>query len=491
MSSSAQEAVTQSPVPAQADVVIAGTGFASSFFLLEYLKTAPRNARVVVFERGSRFTHQQRLREPEHMWSEAAASFVNRTPHKHWTFSLGFGGSSNCWWACVPRFLPEDFELHSRYGVGRDWPLSYAELEPFYDEVEDVMAVAGPAETPFPRRRAYPQPAHSFSEVDERLARRYPGRFFAQPSARPTRAVGARPACCGSGVCDLCPIDAKFTIANAMAAVYADPRVVLVERTSVERLELTNQRVAAVEWGTWATRGSIRADLVVLGCNALFNPWLLLRSGLKDAHVGRYLVEQVGVEATLGFEGRRLRLGSTSISGHGYMFYAGEHRRERPAALLESYSVPGFKVRDGKWLQEITLKLVLEDLPLEASRVELGPDNRPVVTYGGPSDYSKKGIEHAKGQLEELASTFPEARLTILGPQPAEAHVIGTTVMSRNADEGVVDPGLVHHRVRNLVVLGSGAFPTAPPANPTLTLSALALRAARRLASSRGGDAAP
>jgi len=53
--------------------------------------------------------------------------------------------------------------------------------------------------------------------------------------------------------------------------------------------------------------------------------------------------------------------------------------------------------------------------------------------------------------------------------------------MGRDPKTSVVDADLRHHRVRNLLVLGSSTFPTCPPANPTLTLAALSLRAARRL----------
>jgi choline dehydrogenase-like flavoprotein len=58
--------------------------------------------------------------------------------------------------------------------------------------------------------------------------------------------------------------------------------------------------------------------------------------------------------------------------------------------------------------------------------------------------------------------------------------------MGQSAADSVVDDALVHHRVRNLLVLGSGVFPTAPPANPTLTITALSLRAADRLFASAG-----
>jgi len=54
-------------------------------------------------------------------------------------------------------------------------------------------------------------------------------------------------------------------------------------------------------------------------------------------------------------------------------------------------------------------------------------------------------------------------------------------VMGNDPESSVVDRHLVHHQVRNLMVLGGSAFPTCSPANPTLTLSALSLWAAQAL----------
>jgi len=50
--------------------------------------------------------------------------------------------------------------------------------------------------------------------------------------------------------------------------------------------------------------------------------------------------------------------------------------------------------------------------------------------------------------------------------------------MGDDANKSVVDKNLIHHKYRNLFVLGSGVYPTITPSNPTLTLSALSLMAA-------------
>jgi choline dehydrogenase-like flavoprotein len=76
-------------------------------------------------------------------------------------------------------------------------------------------------------------------------------------------------------------------------------------------------------------------------------------------------------------------------------------------------------------------------------------------------------------------SCLPVEKIIYEQPYISEAHILGTTRMSATAQDGVVDKHLRHHHYRNLFVLGSGSFTTYTPANPTLTLSALSLHAAR------------
>ena len=94
------------------DLVAVGSGFATSFFLHRFLAQQRANYRVLVLEMGQEFSHQERLaRRKELEFRDLSGYFLNRTPEKQWVFQPAFGGGSNCWMACTPRMMPEDFQL--------------------------------------------------------------------------------------------------------------------------------------------------------------------------------------------------------------------------------------------------------------------------------------------------------------------------------------------------------------------------------------------
>ena len=107
------------------------------------------------------------------------------------------------------------------------------------------------------------------------------------------------------------------------------------------------------------------------------------------------------------------------------------------------------------------------------------------MIYRGHSAYAQRGLASLASQVPHVLEALPVDGYTIDTPRATEAHILGTTVMGRDPARSVVDRNLVHHRVRNLLVLGGSVFPTSAPANPTLTISALSLRAAARLAASQ------
>ena len=467
------------------DLIVVGTGFASSFFLSAYLARCRADARILVLERGRRDTHAWQLRHRQPTSTAPQATFVNRHRRKQWFYTPALGGGSNCWWAVTPRMMPSDFALKSTYGVGTDWPLSYDELEEFYCHAEALMAVSGPADgSPQPRSQPYPQPPHRFSQPDKLLKKAYPELFFNQPTARARLATAQRPACCASGVCHLCPIDAKFTVLNEMGHLYADPRVTLVLEAAVQNVETTGRTARGVRYIKDGIETQAQGQLVVLGANALFNPHILLRSGLSHPLLGKFLHEQVAVTATIDLDGVDNFQGSTSITGHGYMLYDGPHRSQRAGCLIESWNVPTLRLERGKWRQRLVLKFLFEDLPAPHNHVRIatGDPTQPETVYRHHSEYAQRGIDALSEALPELLHPLSVEKINLdPRPSPTENHILGTTPMGTDPHRSIVDRGLVHHQVRNLLVLGGGAFPTSSPVNPTLTLSALSLWAAHHL----------
>jgi choline dehydrogenase-like flavoprotein len=469
------------------DLILVGTSFASSFFLLEYLRHV-RRAHVLVLERGEMLTHAQHGSRRDELQRQASESYSTTTPWKPWTFKLAFGGGSNCWVACTPRMTPEDFELRTRYGVATDWPLRYDDLERYYCEAEEVMAVSGPLDGgPWPRSRPYPQPPHRLSEPDERLRETDPRLWCEQPCARPTRPTPrGRPACCATGICSQCPVDSKFTVLNELRHLYEADGVELHTSARVLEVEHSGGVATGVRWldGGGSERRA-RGALVALGANAIFNPHLLLRSGLDGPEVGRGLVEQVSVQVDVNLDGVDGFGGSTSITAIGYPLHDGPHRALHAGALIESQNAP-IRLRDlrGRWRQRLGLKVIFEDLRQSGNRVTFSKSDpeRPEVTFTSYSSYAHAGIASLAAALPRVLRALPVENLNFSRePSASEGHVVGTTPMGNDAAASVVDSDLRHHRLRNLLVLGASVFPTCPPANPTLTLSALSVRAAERL----------
>ncbi len=468
------------------DLILTGTSFASSFFLKKFLEKSPANVRVLVLERGLFVPHADRLKRAKEVpfgkvsfISGGAAPYLNHNPQKPWIFDASFGGSSNCWTGCTPRFMPADFKLRTTYGVGMDWPISYDDLESYICDVEAIMSISGPEETPYPMSRPYALPPHALSTVDRIMQKKYRELYISQPTARASRA-GARNPCCASSICHLCPVSAKFTIENGLPDVYQDPRVTVKYGAQVLSLDIAGGLVKGVQVMEGTSTTVYQANVVALGANAIFNAHILLNSGDKNINTGRYLSEQVGYYAYVYLDNLDNVGGGTIITANGFMLHDTPKRSEAAACIIESHSDPFVRSGPGKWRKVAKFKFVFEDLPQASNRVTTGNDiHTPEVIYGGHSDYVTRGYENAKRQLNNILGDLPVEEIFLdEQPQASEAHILGTTRMGETPELGVVDKHLVHHTYRNVFVLGGGAFPAISPSNPTLILSALSLWAA-------------
>ena len=94
------------------------------------------------------------------------------------------------------------------------------------------------------------------------------------------------------------------------------------------------------------------------------------------------------------------------------------------------------------------------------------------------TEYAKKAADRIPQMIDKLAEALPVERIVGTSLGTTAAHIQGTVVMGDDPATSVVDRYLIHHEYRNLLVLGASAYPTASPAYPTLTVSALSLWAA-------------
>lgn len=272
------------------------------------------------------------------------------------------GGTGTIWTGLAPRMLPEDFDTEP-FGYGRRWPLSYAELDPYYRAAEEELGVAADAAEqrehvglPLPDDHAFPMRPIPPSHLDRLLAASLDGRrvedpvglaevelrVVTTPHARNgvpdprydggrgyvPRGARGRPdpdsRCVGNASCiPHCPSYAKYTPLKTQGR-WSDT-VTLRARSVVSRVLVdTAGRATGVEYRSYdGTVSTARADVVVLAAHAVENARLLLLSRLagRSGQVGRNLMDHPvlltwgllpqatgpyrGPGSTSGFEGFR------------------------------------------------------------------------------------------------------------------------------------------------------------------------------------------
>ena len=489
----------------EADLAVVGAGVAG---LLASRAALAAGRRVVVLERGGLVPHAEQLETRTYRADVAGAepnieTAAGSEPYP-WDFVYGVGGSLLHWPGVTPRFHENDFRMRSEYGVMRDWPLSFEELEPWYLRAERALGVAGSPRAPGGTKL----PPHPFSPVDRVVAPLLEP-YRPLPQARPTRAIGDRPACCASARCELCPVDSRFSPLNGLRDVLDHPNLELMTQSVAARIVLSGDRRTARALECRDARNQrfeVRAPRFVLAAGGFENPGLLMRSDIGRPDTGRFLYDHQ--HWTLLVRVRRptgVGRGSSLATGTSHAFVDGRFRERRSASLITAYT-PGISMtesivdalasgRSGRevrraavdeWRHTIPLDLLFEDVPLERRRVTLASTRdsfglpRLAVAYGPPTPYEKVAVRRVVDEVERRLAPLGVASVK-LRTGPVGGHSLGTCRMG-SGDEGVVDSDLRHLDLENLFVVGGSAFPTYSPAQPTLTLSALAIRLGEALA---------
>jgi glucose dehydrogenase len=525
--------------PLEADVVIIGSGVAGSLIAWSLanaklkvliLEAGPRIDRVEAFksylaatDKNASAPYPPAPYAPAPQYNAWNDYYINIGPDLfRGMYTRGVGGSTWHWAGSVLRYRPSDFRMKSRFGVGLDWPISYEELAPFYDEAERVLGVAGSNVEPWgaPRASDYPMPAIPPSYLDtvvENVLGPLGMSLGVFPQARNSVLYDERPHCCGNASCvPLCPIGAKYDASvHATKAERAGARLEI--GAVVHRLETNASRlVSTVHFRRPdGSAESAVGRVVVLAAHAIESPKLLLMSrnertpnGVANSSdtVGRYLMSQIdqgtrgltkapiypyrGPVITSGI--REFRDGGfrneysavgTSLSNEGWRHLG----PQATAIALIDQGFSGQHLKDAiawRTQRELTLGSTAETLPDPTNRIV--PDETRTDAIGIPrprihfriDDYAKVGLALAISRHEAIFAALQSTEVQTLPMVTSSGTIVGTTRMGDDLRQSVVDRNLRAHDHANLFIVGGMVFPTAGMHPPTLTIAALALRAA-------------
>jgi transposase-like protein len=241
----------------EADVVIVGAGVAGT---LVGWSLARAGARVLILEAGPAVDRAQAVKTfraalakapnapypdvpyaPRPKVTDLRGYYVQAGPDLFKSaYERQVGGTTWHWNATAMRHLPSDFALRSRYGVGVDWPITYAQLEPWYVAAEQQLGVAGDDGADFgsPRSQRYPLPPIAQTYLDRQVkaaAATIGIPVLPTPQARNSMSFQGRPACCGNSTCvPLCPIGAKYDASGFYCVVWCCDTLTVIDGWMVE-----------------------------------------------------------------------------------------------------------------------------------------------------------------------------------------------------------------------------------------------------------------
>ncbi len=514
----------------ETEVCIIGAGAAGGIMALEL---ARRGIRVTVLESGPRHDfarrseYTRRFIKGENPWQSPLPGLDRHTTNGdvayrlEWNRARGVGGSTLHWEGYALRFHADDFRMRSLHGTAEDWPISYDDLEPYYGRAERALGVAGTSDDPFasPRSTAFPLPPFPMSYSDglfSGVCKNLGIGLHHLPQARNSLGYGGRSQCRACGTCHVCPTGAKAStdlthIPQAESTGYAE----ILTEVTVLRLEVDRSGLirSAVYAGADRAERRLTARVFVLAAGGVETARLLLLSvspgfprGLanRSGLVGRYFTSHplIDVTGTMAERVYPYRTGfSTAMSNH---FAVPRDRKRRGAFYLEFMNSAGplphqIAASSGAWGPELAkrvrkefgrtlgIRVYTEQLPDAGNTVTLDGTVKdyfgnpvPRITYGiGP--YERAAMAEAKEVAEGILRALGANEIRT-GEVRYAAHQLGTHRMGREPASSVVDPNLRAHDVPNLYLVGGGCFVTASPSQPTLTIAALAIRAAEHIA---------
>ncbi len=464
------------------------------------------------------------------------------------------GGTSIHYWAQSWRLKAWDFKTRSevikRYGASaipkgstlEDWPISYDDLEPYYDIVEREIGVSGkagniqgridPAGNIFeaPRQREYPMPplrGSGFTDHMMDTAKQLGWKAFRPPAAINSEPYQGRPGCAFHGYCNRggCHISAKnSTAVTTIPRAMKTKNLTIFDLAHARRIEVDEQgRVSGVTYLRGGKEYFQPARVVLLASYTYENTRLLLLSkskaypnGLSNNHgqVGRHYFGHWQNSATALFpfdinvwygtpaQAAAVDEFADDNYDHSQVGFIGgttlqPHTEMHPIEAANMNTFGRAPTWGSKWKAFVrqnaarwtSAYLQTSAFPYEETFLDLDSEVRdplgdPVCRItSGPKENESRAVAYGQKKMEEWfrAAGAIEVNRPVANPPGVSTHAYGGTRMGDNAESNVVDRWGFSHEAPNLGILGASVMGTSGARNPTLTAQALAWRTAERI----------
>lgn len=489
----------------QPDVLIIGSGMGGATLAAAL---APSGRRILIVERGERLKDSPEARDPsaifrrEYFKPNEKWRDVSGAPLHPGNYSY-VGGNTKFYGAVLLRYRAEDFApLRHIEGTTPGWPIGYSDLEPYYSAAEALYRVCGDATqdpTEPPHSSTYP-----FAPVpDEPDIARLRAAFTAQGLrvsslplgvdldrwlARAPTAWDAFPDTTGA------KSDAESC---GLAEALKHPNVTLMTATRATRLVVEGRRVTAVEVEREGRGEVLSAPIICLSAGAILSSALLLASANEDHptglantsdQVGRNFMNHnlTGMVAYNPFRQNRSVYEKTIQINDFYLTGGPKGEPLGNIQMLGRITGPILAGEAGLplWLarhvadHSIHIMAMSEDLPDPNSRV-FWKNGEVVLDWRKTNTKAHELlVRHLKRVMRKAGWPITLARGF---PKSKPSHQCGTNRMGADPATSVVDANLKAHDLDNLYIVDGSVLPTSAAVNPSLTISALALRLGHHL----------
>lgn len=536
-SASALPDLTELTVKAMVNTLVIGSGVAAAALTQRLLAQDP-SASILILEAGTRVKMQDAAIWQDYIVSKKlpyTKYYDRRFPERdapgenvnagktavtlEGARVFTYGGSTIHWGGWSFRLRPEDFALKSSVGKSVDWPFGYSNLEPYYLQAEHYLGVSGDSsDNTVPRNGNYPYLAFPYTLEDRPMAAALDALGIAHshlPIARRgfNESASRHAPCQTTGTCKYCPFGARYSANNYLDEILSwgqHSNLQIRLNSAVQQICMGSKTTASGVTYVDKTDGQVKhveAQRIVVAAGAIESAKLLKRSknefwvngvGNDTDLVGRHLVTHPYFMFTAKQNGNNNRLLQPEMNFPTLCSRHFDSEKEQASGKFLLVNPPGSPQIDlAKLMQQGFTRREVEAAILAPTVFEM---HGMVEVFGEPTNYvdnhnipnfmglnqtvvnytEDSGFSARMAQIQETVKEIFRAMDASLLGKPSISwradHAACTVRMSVNEKEGVTDANLRVHSVQNLYVCSNGVFPNIGAVNPTLTLTALALR---------------